>query len=95
MSRNREKTDYDYLMEELNDARKYTIKNICFLCRIKIKNSFKYFQMYGNCCVVCSARVSKVSSKFKFRPDKRAEALEELEDRRRLVRKGILKKQEL
>jgi len=89
----REKTNYDYTMEELADKSLYTIKNRCFLCEIKINNNWGYFTQYGNCCVVCSERVSKVSSKYKGNQEKIREALLELEERRRLVKSGKLKKQ--
>jgi len=89
----RQKTDYDYTMEELSDKSAYTIKNRCFLCEIKISNSWRYFTQYGNCCIVCSARVARVSSKHKGDLVKAEEALQELDRRRRLVRSGKLKKQ--
>lgn len=89
----REKTDYDYTMEELADESAYTIKNRCFLCDILIDNNWEYFTSYGNCCIVCSIRVSKVSLKFKGDLEKQEEALKELEARRLLVKSGKLRKQ--
>jgi hypothetical protein len=89
----REKTNYDYTMEELADESLYTIKNRCFLCEIRIENNWNYFTHYGNCCMVCSIRVSKIASKYKSDKEKQREALLELEERRRLVKSGKLKKQ--
>jgi len=89
----REKTDYDYTMEELSDRKSYTIKNRCFLCEIKIDNSWEYFSSYGNCCTVCSARVARVASRDRNNPIRGEEALRELNERRNLVKSGKLKKQ--
>lgn len=91
---NREKTDYDYTMEELSDESLYTIKNRCFLCEIKITNDFEYFTQYGNCCRECSYRVSRVVTKYKFMPHKKEIAIKQLEERRHLVKTGILKHQD-
>lgn len=50
------------LVRELTDENLYKdkIKDICFICGIWYRNSWELYQVYGNCCNVCSGRVVSV-----------------------------------
>ncbi|NQS89144.1 hypothetical protein HQ584_05085 [Patescibacteria group bacterium] len=54
---------------ELDDIQKEDyeddIKNRCFLCGIKFKNSWEHYERYGNICLKCSARVTAVFDRRK------------------------------
>ena len=64
------------------------IKNKCFLCGIKFKNSWFHYERYGNICLECGARVSAVSAKKKTK----AQADLELEIRRKKIKQWTSKK---
>lgn len=81
------------LQEELNDESKYKLKDICFLCGIKIHNCFKYFKKYGNCCIPCSSRNARTSIDFKHNEKMREYEREVFIQRVKDVRSGRLKEQ--
>jgi hypothetical protein len=76
--------------EEDDGAWSKSIKNKCFLCEIKIKNCFDYYMKYGNCCVVCSSRVTRTALDYKNNGMMCRILLEELVQRRKLVKMGVL-----
>ena len=69
------------------------IKNRCFLCEIEIHNNFQYYIKYGNCCVVCSSRATRRALDYKSDERMKEFLLEELKQRRILVKIGIIKEQ--
>lgn len=76
--------------EELNDVDSWSlkIKHRCFLCGIKIKNCIDYYFKYGNCCVICSSRVTRVAIDYKHNEMMKKILFEEFLQRRKLVKMG-------
>lgn len=66
------------------------IKNRCFLCDIRIKNCVDYYIKYGNCCVVCSSRITKCALDYRHNEMMLQILLNELIQRRKLVKMGVL-----
>lgn len=87
--RNKNKLDqwreYEYKDEWIR-----SIRNKCFLCEIRIKNCVDYYLKYGNCCIVCSSRITKKAIDYKHNEMMLKILTDELIQRRRLVKMGIL-----
>lgn len=67
--REQQQREWEALQEELNDYSLYKrkIKNNCFICGVWYKNNWALYQVYGNCCPVCSGRVVSVLYCYKQR----------------------------
>lgn len=91
--RERKRILQEELQVELNDETRYKIKDVCFICGIRIKNCFSYFVKYGNCCVVCSGRATRMT-RIPGNEMLRGYETEELHRRRDDVKNGILEEQD-
>lgn len=61
-TRDQERAEFEQLEHELSDYQlyKHKIKNNCFMCGVWYKNTWNLYQVYGNCCPICSGRVISV-----------------------------------
>jgi hypothetical protein len=61
-SRKQKIADWYALQKELTDYNLYKdkIKNNCFICGLWYRNNWELYQVFGNCCPVCSGRIVSV-----------------------------------
>jgi len=65
--RTQEQIDRDYALtqREVHNKKNYKIKNHCFLCLIWFKNNWVHYWIYGNACVACCGRITRICSPSK------------------------------
>lgn len=81
---NQEKTEFHLDKGEFEKH----VKDVCFLCGLKFKNNWGRYCSYGNACNACSGRISRAVMK----KNRGYDFAGELEERRRLVKEGIITK---